>query len=155
MHELCAGEGVEATVIGHFEETGRLRLNYRGTEVAGSMEWDETIRLLLLMLAPAAPHVAEELWMRRLDAADEAWVSIHSQAWPQVDPAAVVESTREIPVQINGKLRDRVVVPANASNAEIESTVLARERIVAILDGRAPDRVVVAGGGRLVDLVVR
>jgi leucyl-tRNA synthetase len=53
-----------------------------------------------------------------------------------------------------GALR-RVVVAADASTAEIESAVLARERIVTILAGRAPDRIVVAGGGRLVNLVVR
>jgi leucyl-tRNA synthetase len=72
-----------------------------------------------------------------------------------VDPTAVVEATREIPVQVNGKLRDRVVVPADATQSDIEAAVLGRERIVAILDGRTPDRIVVAGGGKLVNLVVR
>jgi len=72
-----------------------------------------------------------------------------------VDPSAVLESTREIPVQVNGKLRDRVIVPIDASMADIEAAVLAREKIRAILDGRTPDRVVVAGGGKLVNLVVR
>jgi leucyl-tRNA synthetase len=72
-----------------------------------------------------------------------------------VDPAAVVEATREIPVQVNGKLRDKVIVPADATQADIEAAVLARDRIIAILDGRAPDRIVVAGGGKLVNLVVR
>ena len=64
-------------------------------------------------------------------------------------------STREIPVQVNGKLRDKVVVAADASQADIEAAVLARDKIQAILDGRTPERVVVAGGGRLVNLVVR
>ena len=77
------------------------------------------------------------------------------QSWPEVDPSAVVESTREIPVQVNGKLRDKVLVAADASTADIEAAVLARERIKAILDGRTPDRIVVAGGGKLVNLVVR
>ena len=62
------------------------------------------------MLAPAAPHITEELWSRRLAEAGEPWASIHVQSWPEVDPSAVVESTREIPVQVNGKLRDKVVV---------------------------------------------
>jgi leucyl-tRNA synthetase len=143
------------TMIAKLMELANTLFRYRGTEVAGSAEWDEAIRLLLLILAPAAPHIAEELWSRRADAAGTSWVSIHTEAWPSVDPAAVVESTREIPVQVNGKLRDRVVVPADASTEEIEAAVLARERIVAILDGRTPDRVVVAGGGRLVNLVVK
>jgi leucyl-tRNA synthetase len=143
------------TMIAKLMELANTLFRYRGTELAGRAEWDEAIRLLLLMLAPAAPHIAEELWSRRLDAAGEPWVSIHAQAWPEVDPSAVVESTREIPVQVNGKLRDRVVVPATATDAEIEATVLASARIVAILDGREPQRVIVAGGGRLVNLVVR
>jgi leucyl-tRNA synthetase len=143
------------TMIAKLMELANTLFRYRGSEVAGSAEWDEAIRLLLLMLSPAAPHIAEELWSRRADAAGEAWASIHTQTWPEVDPAAVAESTREIPVQVNGKLRDRVTVPADATDEAIKAAALARERIVAILDGRAPERVVVAGGGRLVNLVVR
>ncbi len=143
------------TMIAKLMELSNTLFRYRGTEIAGGAEWDEAIRLLLLMLAPAAPHISEELWSRRLVASSEAWASIHTQRWPELDPSAIVEATREIPVQVNGKLRDRVVVPSGASDAEIESAVLAREKIVAILDGRTPDRVVVAGGGRLVNLVVR
>jgi leucyl-tRNA synthetase len=143
------------TMIAKLMELANTLFRYRGTEVAGSAEWDEALRLLLLMLAPAAPHITEELWSRRLAAAGVAWDSIHAQAWPEVDPEAVAEATREIPVQVNGKLRDRVVVATTATDAEIQAAVLARERIIAILDGRTPDRVVVAGGGRLVNLVVR
>ena len=68
--------------------------------------------------------------------------------------AATAESDREIPVQVNGKLRDKVMVPADATDADIEAAVLARDRIREILDGRTPDRIVVAGGGKLVNLVV-
>ena len=70
-------------------------------------------------------------------------------------PAAVVESTREIPVQVNGKLRDKVVVAADASAADIEARSSRASGSATILDGRAPDRIVVAGGGKLVNLVVR
>ncbi len=143
------------TMIAKLMELANTLFRYRGTIVSGSPEWDETIRLLLLMLAPAAPHLSEELWSRRLAEAGRPWTSIHLETWPEVDPTAVVETTREIPVQVNGKLRDKVVVPADASPAEIEAAVLGRERIQAILDGRTPDRIVVAGGGKLVNLVVR
>ncbi len=143
------------TMIAKLMELANTLFHYRGTVVAGTPEWTETIRLLLLMLAPAAPHVAEELWGRSLADAGQAWASIHVQTWPDVDPTAVVESTREIPVQVNGKLRDRVIVPIDASSADIEAAVLAREKVRAILDGRTPDRVVVAGGGKLVNLVLR
>ena len=142
------------TMIAKLMELANTLFRYRGTSVASTPEWDEAIRLMLLMLAPAAPHITEELWSRRLAEAGEPWVSIHTQSWPEVDPSAVAESTREIPVQVNGKLRDKVVVPADASQADIEAAVLARERIRTILDGRTPDRIVVAGGGRLVNLVL-
>jgi leucyl-tRNA synthetase len=143
------------TMVAHLIELANTLMRYRGTEVAGTAEWDEAVTFLLLMLAPAAPHISEELWSRRLGAAGQPWASIHTNAWPTVDSAAIVEATREIPVQVNGKLRDRVVVASDATDAEIEAAVLARERIRAVLDGRTPDRVVVAGGGRLVNLVVR
>jgi leucyl-tRNA synthetase len=143
------------TMIAKLMELANTLFRYRGTDVAGGDEWSETIRLLLLMLAPAAPHISEELWSRRLAETGGSWSSIHAQPWPGVDPVAVVEFTREIPVQVNGKLRDKVVVAAGASAAEIEAAVMARDRIVAILAGRTPERVVLASGGKLVNLVVR
>ena len=142
-------------MIAKLMELANTLFRYRGTAVAGGPEWDEAIRLLLLMLAPAAPHITEELWSRRLAEAGAAWSSIHRERWPEVDPAAVAEATREVPIQVNGKLRDKVTVAVDATQADIEAAVLGRERIVAVLDGRTPDRIVVAGGGKLVNLVVR
>ncbi len=142
------------TMLAKLMELSNALHRYRGTEIAGGPAWEETVRLLLLMLAPAAPHITEELWSRRLAARGEAWSSIHTQTWPDVDPAAVVEATREVPVQVNGKLRDLVVVPTETSDAELERLVLAAPKVQAALAGRAPKRVVIAGGGRLVNLVV-
>jgi len=136
-------------------ELSNLLFRYRGTPAAGETAWEEAVRLLLLMLAPAAPHITEELWSRRLAASGQEWASIHAERWPQVDASAVVEATREVPVQVNGKLRDRVTVPSGTGDAELERLVLASPRVQAALAGRTPDRVVVAGGGRLVNLVVR
>jgi leucyl-tRNA synthetase len=143
------------TMVAKLMELSNALYRYRGSAVAGGPEWDEAIRLLLLMLAPAAPHVTEELWSRRQAAAGEEWSSIHTARWPEVDQSAVVESTREIPIQVNGKVRDRVVVPADADAAAVEAAVLASPRIQQLLGGRAPDRVIQAGGGKLVNLVVR
>ena len=143
------------TMVAKLMELSNTLFRYRGSSVAGGAEWDEAVRLLLLMLAPAAPHMAEELWSRRLAAAGEDWRSIHTERWPEVDLSAVAESTREVPVQVNGKVRDRVVVPASADAAAIERAVLASPRIQQLLAGRAPDRIIQAGGGRLVNLVVR
>ena len=143
------------TMIAKLMELSNTLFRYRGTSVAGSTEWDEAIGLLLLMLAPAAPHISEELWSRRLAAVGNPMSSIHDQAWPEVDAAAVVEATREIPIQVNGKLRDKVTVATDATATDIEAAVLARERIQELLGGRTPDRIVVAGGGKLVNLVIR
>lgn len=72
-----------------------------------------------------------------------------------VDETAAAADTREVPVQVNGKLRDRVVVPAGIGEIELEQVILARDRIHAALGGREPDRVIHASGGRLVNIVVR
>jgi leucyl-tRNA synthetase len=143
------------TLIAKLMELSNLLMRYRGTSVAGTPEWDEAIGLLLLMLAPIAPHISEELWSRRLAAANEPWASIHTQTWPEVDPTAVVEETREVPIQVNGKLRDKVTVPAGISEIELEQVVLARDKVRAALDGRQPLKLIHAGGGRLVNIVVR
>ncbi len=143
------------TMVAKLMELSNLLLRYRGTSVAGLPEWDEAVRLLLLMLAPAAPHIADELWERLAVAHGEAWESIHVQRWPDVDETAIVEATHEVPIQINGKLRDRVTVPTGISELELEQVVLARDRIVAALAGREPHRIIHAGGGKLVNIVVR
>ncbi|HUG29888.1 MAG TPA: leucine--tRNA ligase [Candidatus Limnocylindria bacterium] len=143
------------TMVAKLMELTNTLFRYRGSSVAGVEDWDEAMRLVLLMLAPAAPHISEELWSRRLAARGEAWSSIHKETWPTVDETAAAESTREVPVQVNGKVRDRITVPADADSAAIEAAVLASPRIQQLLAGRAPDRVIHAGGGRLVNLVLR
>jgi leucyl-tRNA synthetase len=142
------------TMVAKLMELANSLQGYRGTEIAGGAAWDEAVRMLLLMLAPAAPHITEELWSRRLLASGAEWSSIHAETWPEVDPAAVVEATREVPVQVNGKLRDLVVVPSDISDAELERLVMAAPKVLAALAGQTPRRIVVASGGRLVNLVV-
>ena len=124
--------------------------------MAGGPEWDEAVRLLLLMLAPAAPHITEELWSRRLAARGEPWSSIHTERWPEVDPAAVAESSREVPVQVNGKVRDRIVVPADTpTRPRSRPPSWHRRGSSSCWRVATPERVIQAGGGRLVNLVVR
>jgi leucyl-tRNA synthetase len=142
------------TMVAHLMELSNVLQRYRGTAAAGTKAWDEAVRLLLLMLAPAAPHIAEELWSRLAAARGETWASIHTQSWPAVDEAAAAANEREVPIQVNGKLRDRVMVPVATSPAELEAIVLARPKIVAALEGKAPLKVIHAGG-KLVNIVVR
>jgi leucyl-tRNA synthetase len=142
------------TMVAHLMELANTLFRYRGTEVAGGAAWDEAIRLVLLMLAPAAPHISDELWNRLRQAAGLAESSIHAESWPAVDESATATETREVPIQVNGKVRDRISVPVGIEQAELERLALARPRVQEILAGRVPDRVIHAGG-RLVNLVVR
>ncbi len=143
------------TMVAKLMELSNTLYRYRGTEVAGDREWNEAVRLLLLMLAPAAPHITEEIWSRQAAAAGREWTSIHTEAWPEVDESAIKVSVREVPVQVNGKLRARIVVAADATEEQINAEALADPKIEAILAGRTPERIVVAGGGKLVNIVVR
>jgi leucyl-tRNA synthetase len=103
---------------------------------------------LVLLLAPLAPHVAEELWSR-LGHPD----SLASEPFPVADRALLVDETVEIPVQLNGKVRTRVHVPADADAAAVEAAARADERVAALLEG-ATVRRVVAVPGRLINFVV-
>jgi leucyl-tRNA synthetase len=143
------------TMVAKLMELSNLLGRYRGTSVAGLPEWDEAVRLLLLMLAPAAPHITEELWSRRAEARGEAWESIHVQRWPEVDETAIVEATRELPIQVNGKLRDKVTVPVGISDIELEQIIMSRDKVLAAIGDRQVARLIHAGGGRLVNIVLR
>jgi len=143
------------TMVAKLMELSNTLFRYRGTPIAGGPAWEEAIRLLLLMLAPAAPHITEEIWARRAAAAGLEWSSIHAETWPEVDVAATAEATREVPVQVNGKLRDKLRVPAGISGAELEAAALASPKVAAIMAGRKPDKIISAGGGKLVNIVVR
>jgi len=114
----------------------------------GTPEWNEAVDIYLRMLAPVAPHIAEELW-----AQTGRKYSVHTQPWPQVDEAAVKEDEITIPVQVNGKLRDRVVLQADASEEEIKSAALASEAVRKFLKGKSPKKVIVAQK-KLVNIVV-
>lgn len=102
----------------------------------------------LRVLSPFAPHIAEELW-RRIGGKQ----SISLEAWPTVDAALLVDDSIEIPVQIQGKVRAKVMVPAAAAAADIERLVLADAKVVEQLSGRAIKKVIVVPG-RMVNLLV-
>jgi leucyl-tRNA synthetase len=114
-------------------------------ENGGALEagaWRAFASTFTLLLAPLAPHLAEELWMRLGGP-----FSVHTQPWPaaqHVAPAAQAEI--ELPVQVDGKVRDRVRVPAGADEQAIVRAALASERVLAALGGAEPRRVVVAPG---------
>lgn len=103
---------------------------------------------LVLMVAPLAPHLAEELWQRLGHEG-----SLAHGPFPVADPAYLVEDTVEYPVQVNGKVRGRITVPADADKIAVEQLARADEKVLAFLAGAEPKKVIVVPG-RLVNLVV-
>jgi len=114
---------------------------------AGGKAYAEAVDTLLLLLAPVAPHVTEELWERRGHE-----YSIHQQSWPEADSSLTLTDTLELPVQVDGKLRDRLVVTPETPPEEIERMALASPHVQRYLAGRAPRRVIQIPG-KLVNIV--
>jgi len=108
----------------------------------------ESLLNLVKLLAPFTPHLAEELWS--LLGEDG---SVHQQNWPEHDPAALVVDEVEIVVQVNGRLRDRLSVPAGIGPAEMEQAVLAKQRVQELLRDKKLVRAICVPG-KLVNLVV-
>jgi len=111
----------------------------------------EGFGILLRCIYPATPHVAHSLWTELGYAGSLG--DLLDAAWPQVDEAALQQDEIELMLQINGKLRGSILVPATADKAAIEGIALASEVFVKLANGAAPKKVVVVPG-RLVNLVV-
>ncbi|HXT70815.1 MAG TPA: leucine--tRNA ligase [Vicinamibacterales bacterium] len=109
----------------------------------------EAIEALILLVSPFAPHLSEELWERLGHAG-----GIVAAGWPGWDEAATREESVEIPVQVNGKVRGRIVVDASAADPDIEAAALAAPAIRPHLEGKTIVKVIVAKG-RLVSVVVK
>ncbi len=102
----------------------------------------------LLVLAPFAPHIAEELWARLGHAESLAY-----EPWPEYDEELAREKQLELAVQVNGKVRDRIVVPAEADEEQIKEKALGSAKVVAAMAGKPPRKVIVIKA-RLVNIVV-
>ncbi len=146
------------TIAGVSEDYAALRNN---TAVAKLIEYTNhltkqhrdavpraAVEPLVLMLAPLAPHLAEELWQRLGHPS-----SLAHGPFPAADPDYVVEDTVEYPVQVNGKVRGRITLPANSDADAVEAAALADEKVRTSLAGATPKKVIVVAG-RLVNLVV-
>ena len=110
--------------------------------------WDEAMDTLMLLLAPSAPHITEELWERTGHQ-----YSIHNQNFPSWDETFVTEEEFTLVVQINGKVRDKVVAPVSITESEARELALSRERVLAHINSRELKQVVYIPG-RLVNVVV-
>jgi leucyl-tRNA synthetase len=124
-------------------------------EDSGEVFACEALRTLLILLAPFAPHLAEELWLKLSgrNAGDAlASSSIHAQRWPAADASALVRDTVPLVIQIKGKVRGNLEVPADADKATLEKLALESDIAAKWLEGKAPSRVIVVPG-KLVNLV--
>ena len=115
---------------------------------AGSDVWKECLEGMLLMLAPIAPHITEELWEKIKPGCG----SIHQQAWPEYDESMIVEDMVTLVIQVNGKVRDRLEMPAGTSKEEAEQSALAAPKVQSYLEGRQIRKVIVVPE-RLVNIV--
>ncbi|RYX91919.1 MAG: leucine--tRNA ligase [Comamonadaceae bacterium] len=126
--------------------------DFKGADSEGSrVALREGFGILLRCLYPATPHLAHTLWDELGYAATAG--GLLDAAWPEVDPAALVQDEIELVLQINGKLRGSVTVSATADKATIEAAALASEAFVKQAAGAAPKKVIVVPG-RLVNIVV-
>jgi leucyl-tRNA synthetase len=120
--------------------------------IAWEIKPKSVLRDFLILLQPFAPHLAEELHAKLCAPSDPA-LTLAYEAWPKFDAQFLVEDTVEIPVQVNGKLRDRIIVPSGASQARIESAALAGDKVKAFIDGKPVKKIIVIQK-RLVNIVV-
>ena len=104
--------------------------------------------ILIRLLAPLAPHITEELWARQ-----GGTFSVHQQSWPVYDPALTVDERITLIIQVNGKVRDRIAVPAGLTDKEATALAMKSERVQGYLNGNPPQKVIVVPE-RLVNLVV-
>jgi leucyl-tRNA synthetase len=112
-----------------------------------AIAWDvkpaAALKPFLQLLAPFAPHLAEELWALVHAHLGVEAPSLSYAPWPRFDPALLVEDTLEIPIQVNGKLREVIRVPAGASQADLEKAALAAEKVQPFLAGKTVKKVIV------------
>ncbi|MCR6489534.1 leucine--tRNA ligase [Amycolatopsis sp. OK19-0408] len=153
-------KALHKTVAGVREDYAEMRFNTAGAKLielnnhvtkvygAAASTPRELAEPLVLMLAPLAPHLAEELW-HRLGHAD----SLVQGPFPVVDEKYLVEDSVEYPIQVNGKVRSRVTVPASASQDEVQAAALADEKVAAMVGEGGPRKVIVVPG-RLVNIVL-
>jgi leucyl-tRNA synthetase len=144
-HRLIARvtDGIESTrfhvaIAAMMEELNWLRESWPGISAA---QRDRIARTFVLLLAPLAPHLAEELWERLGES-----YSVHQQRWPAFDAAVHESPVIELPVQVDGRLRDRITVTADADEAAVTHAALSSERVRSALGGESPRRVIIVPG---------
>ncbi|MEG6570556.1 leucine--tRNA ligase [Thermoanaerobacterium thermosaccharolyticum] len=138
------------TAIARIMELTNALYKYDGEVENKNMKlYEDTIADLIRLLAPFAPHFAEEIWERM-----GYEYSVFNQKWPEYDDKALVKDTIEIAIQVNGKVRGRLEIPSGATEKEIQDKALVVESIKQFIEGKEIKKVVVVKN-RLVNIVVK
>jgi leucyl-tRNA synthetase len=135
------------TVVSSLMELLNEMYKAREAGAEGTSAWTEAQEIYLKMMAPICPHITEELWTVHLGRP----YSIHQQSWPAVDEEAAREDEITLPVQVNGKVRAHITLPADTDEEAIRAKAL--QAVAHYLDGNPPKKVIVAQR-RLVSVVV-
>ncbi|MFA6612431.1 MAG: leucine--tRNA ligase [Dehalococcoidales bacterium] len=137
------------TMISAMMEFTNFLTRVKETGLVSRKDWDEAIRCLLLMLAPSAPHITEELWQLKGYP-----YSIHNQPWPKWDEAKTREEELTIAIQVNGKLKGKINVPATASKEDVLKKAMEENRVFSYLKEKTVVSTIYVPG-RIVNLVVK
>ncbi len=137
------------TMLASLMECSNYLSKVKEARNVSALLWQEAISYFLLLLAPTAPHIAEELWAKTGHP-----YSIHNQPWPKFDEELAREEEITLVIQVNGRLRDKLLVPASITEGEAEELALGRERIKAYTKDRSISNIVYVPK-RVINIVVR
>ncbi len=153
LHQAIAGIGADIEALSFNKAVAKVHAFANDVEKAQpSATRAEACRTLILLIAPMMPHLAEEAWAELPADQRDADLIAHA-AWPAVNEALLVEDEVTIAIQIAGKLRDTFTMAKGADKADVEAAALARPKIVDMLAGASPKKVIVVPD-RLVNIVV-
>jgi leucyl-tRNA synthetase len=148
LHQTIAGIAEDIEALSFNKAVAKLYELVAAIEKAQpSASRSNATRVLMRLVAPMVPHVAEEAWAA---AGHDSLVA--DAAWPEVDAALLIEDEVTIAIQVNGKLRDTLTLPKGTDRAATEAAALASDKVVRLLDGKPPKKVIVVPD-RLVNLV--
>jgi len=136
------------TMLSRLMEFSNYLSRIKKSGTVSSSLWREAVGYFLRLLAPAAPHLTEELWN-----VTEHPYSVHNQSWPEYVEELAREEEITLVIQVNGRLRDKVLVSASIGEAEAKELALGRERVKAYVGGKTPARIIYAPK-RVVNIVV-
>lgn len=149
MHQAIAGVGADIDALSFNKAVAKIYDLTNAIEKApASTARDDAIRTIIRLAAPMVPHLAEEAW-ERLGGQG----LIANAPWPDVDPAMLIEDEVTIVLQVQGKIRDRIVIAKDTAAAEVEMMALANNNIQAAMDG-VPAKKVIVVPNRLVNIVI-